>query len=294
MVITGVENRVLKVLSFLSVPLKCEIEHFLGCRLAGAGEVREIRVRAGGACSIILKNERIPLASRISREELEVILYKLCEGSVYAFRDSIASGYIPLSDGVRVGICGLARYENGQVVGISEAGSLVFRIPGHECDFADELFCVWESGIGSGMLIYSPPGVGKTTALRALVRRIGSGRDPRKVAVIDERCEFISTDLEGCEVDLLRGYGKRRGIEIAARTLSPQLLVVDEIGDEDCEALAGVVGCGIPLIATAHGATVEELYSRPPLRRLIENGFFDVFVGISYTGGAYSLSVSER
>ena len=144
------------------------------------------------------------------------------------------------------------------------------------------------------MLIFSPPGIGKTTALRSLVKRIGSGSDPLRVAVIDERCEFIKEELSGCEVDLLRGYGKRRGIEIAARTMSPEILVLDEIGDEDCEAIAGVVGCGIPIVATAHGASVDELCSRESLHRLIKNGYFDVFVGISYTGGAYSLSVSGR
>ena len=287
------ELRVIRCLSYLPRGLREEIVHFAEGRTSGLSEIREIRVRCGMRCSLLYKSEYIPLSCTVSREELDETLYKLCEGSLYAHRENIASGYIPLPFGVRVGVCGLARYEGGGIVGISEAGGLVFRIPGHECAFAEELFAVWESGVGSGMLIYSPPALGKTTALRALAGHIGSGRYPRRVVVVDERCEFTAEDYRGCEVDILRGYKKRQGIEIAVRTLSPEVLMVDELSGEDAAAVPDVARCGIPIIATAHAGSLSELSARGSAHSLTESGIFRVYVGISKRGGGYALSIER-
>ena len=286
-------ERVELALSYLPRSIRDEIYHFALGRVGGLGEIREIRIRARGRCSILYKNESIPLLQSVESDDMEKIIYRLCEGSLYAHRDNIASGYIPLGLGVRVGVCGVARYEQKRVVGISEPGSLVFRIPGHRCEFGDELLAVWESGTTLGMMIYSPPGVGKTTALRTLVGHIGSGRESRRVAVVDERCEFSPEDYSDCEVDILRGYKKREGIEIATRTMSPEVLVVDEVGIDEGDAIAGAVRCGIPIIATSHASSREELYSKAQLAGLLERGAFDLFVGISRSGGAYALSVDR-
>ena len=280
-------------MSYLPESIRDEIYHFARGRVGGLFEIREIRIRAGGRCSLLYKNESIPLSQSVRPEEMDDILYKLCEGSLYAHRDNIASGYIPLGLGIRVGVCGMARYEQKRVVGISEPRSLVFRIPGHACAFRDELIAVWESGVGAGMLVFSPPGVGKTTALRTLVGYVGSGAEPRRVAVVDERCEFSLEDYSGCEVDILRGYKKREGIEIATRTMSPEVLCVDEVSGEDAAEVASVVRCGIPIIATTHASSRDELFSKASLSSLLECGAFDVLVGISRVGGVYSLSVDR-
>lgn len=294
MKLTAINERISYALSFLPKTLTREIESLCAGRAGGASEIRELAIRVGAVSTVIYKSGRVPLGHTVTEGEAEQILYKLCRGSVYAYKECIASGYIPLDHGVRVGICGLARYEDGEIVGVSRTGSLVFRIPGGGCDFEDKLYAVWRSGIGSGMLIYSPPGVGKTTALRSLVKMIGGGREQRRLAVIDERCEFVGEDLIGSCADVLRGYGKRRGIDIAIRTMSPELLVLDEVGAEDSVAILDAVGCGIPLIATAHSGSIDELYSKPSLEPLIRSGVFKVFVGISRTGGGYSLSVDRR
>jgi len=290
---TRVEDRVNRCLEYLPAALSREILRLCSGRAAGLSGIREIRVRRGARCSVIIGKECIPLGTRVSGEDMDGVLMRLCEGSLYAFRDNIASGYLPIGEGIRVGVFGFARYERGGIVGISDAAGFVFRIPGHECDFKRELFGVWDAGVRSGMLIYSPPGMGKTTALRALAGYIGSGRLSRRVAVVDERCEFIDCDYINAEVDILRGYKKRDGLEIAARTLSPEVIVVDEVGGEDADALLGVIRCGVPVVATAHGASLEELGSGAAVSPLIDRGIFDTFVGIFREGGGYNLRIER-
>lgn len=263
-------------------------------RAGGIAQIREISIRAEGRCTILHGRESIPLISGVSSSEALQIAKNLAEGALYAHRDNIASGYITLRGGVRVGICGYAKYEGERLVGISEIRSLLFRIPGHECEFEEELFTAYLEGIGSGMLIYSAPGVGKTTALRSLTGFISGGICPKRVAVIDERCEFDESDYTSCEVDILKGYKRRAGIEIATRTLSPELIIIDEIGGDDADAILSVIRCGIPLIATAHASSYEELLSKPSLKELLRVGVFDTFLGISRTEQGYSLRVDRK
>ena len=112
--------------------------------------------------------------------------------------------------------------------------------------------------------------------------------------MVDERCEFVESDYDRCEVDILKGYRKREGIEIASRTISPQVIMLDEVGGDEADAVTGVLRCGVPVIATAHASSLDELYSKPSLSSLLECGAFDAFVGISRTDGGYSLSVHRR
>ena len=282
-----------RVIDLLPRHIGEEITRLASGRVGGASEIREIRLRLDGVCSMLIGDEHICLFGRIDRVEMDELMSRLTGGALYAYRDSIASGYLSLEGGVRVGLCGSAAYDGDDLVGIRDMRSLLFRIPSGKCAFADEIYEIFRQGIGQGMLIYSPPGVGKTTALRSLAKNVGSGRGAIRISVVDERCEFWAEDYEGCEVDILRGYKRPLGIEIATRTLSPQLIMIDEIGRDDAEALMGVVRCGIPLIATAHAADFSEIMTRPALRPLIDCGVFSVFVGISHTGGEYKLRVDR-
>lgn len=246
----------------------------------------EIRLRADARCSVLFSGESIPLVSRVSSEALEEILLKVGDLSLYSCRDTLAEGYLPMAGGVRVGVCGRARYDGGNLVGVSGIGSLVFRLPFAECEFAGSL-CELFRGARSGLLIYAPPGGGKTTALRGMARILSSGAEAKRVAVIDERLEFYAEDYLGCEVDLLRGYRRARGVEIAARTLSPEIIIIDEIGRDEVRELSEVVRCGIPIIATAHAASIDELMSRQGVASLIRGGAFDLFAGIVKRDGEF-------
>lgn len=287
------KSRAERVLGLLPTALAQEINRLATGRRDGLSGIREIRIRRGGVCTVLIGSENIRLFSSVDKEETEALVDRLLDGALYAHRDSIAEGYVSLDGGIRVGICGSAAYDGDRLVGVSNMRSLLFRIPSGECEFADELYELYLSGIGSGMLIYSPPGVGKTTALRSLASLVGSGKIPKRVAVIDERCEFSEEDYRGCEVDILKGYKRREGIEIATRTMSPDLIMIDEIGADDADAILGVIKCGIPLIATAHAASREELLLKKSLIGLFNCSAFDMIVGISRVGEGYRLS-SER
>ncbi len=294
MLLTKSEKRASLVISTIGGRIGEEIERIALSRRSGLSGIKEICIRAEGRSSVVIGEERIPLYSTVTKAETEKLMSRLCDGALYAYRDSIASGYLTLKGGVRVGISGYAKYEYKSFVGVSDIRSLLFRIPGHACEFAERLYEIFSEGVGSGMLIYSPPGVGKTTALRSLASSLGTGRSPYRVAVIDERCEFDEEDYADAEVDILKGYKRRRGIEIATRTMAPEIIMIDEIGADDAEGIAAVSKCGIPLIATAHAGSYEELLMRSALYTLIGSGVFDVFVGISYSDGEYRLTVNRR
>ncbi len=279
------------LLEILPTSLSGEICRLAEGRREGLDGIREIRVRREGACSMLIGDESLSLFYSPDDSATEELVKRVLGGALYAHRDSIASGYVSLSGGIRVGLCGRASYEGGRIIGVSDMRSLVFRIPSGRCDFGEELCDIYLGGVGAGMLIYSPPGVGKTTALRSLASSLGSYPHSLRVAVVDERCEFSEEDYTDCEVDILKGYKRREGIEIATRTMSPDLIMIDEIGADEAEAMVGALRCGIPFIATAHASSFEEVTVKPSLKPVFACGAFSVLVGISKARGTYSLDV---
>lgn len=272
-------KRITFELSRLAVGRGVDVSHF-----------SEIRLRAFGVSSATLLGERLILSATCSAEDLKRCFSLLCEGSPYAYRDSIKAGYITLACGVRVGICGRVRYEDGKSVGICEVDSLVFRIPTADSDLVSELLSAW-SEARRGMLIYSPPGVGKTTALRTLILSIGK-KKRENVVVVDEREEFIRERYLDTSVDVMRGYKHAEGASIALRVLSPDVIAIDELGGAD-EALSLLesANSGVKIIATAHAGSYAELLEKKNLEALISEGVFDVFFGIFSVGGLRRCSV---
>lgn len=281
-----------RVVAALPPAMARELLRLAEGRCGGLASVREVRVRRASPSEAMIGSERIFFTSRPSAAELDEALCRITAGGLYAHRDTIREGYLSMDGGVRVGISGRARYDGGEVVGISDISSLVFRIPGHVCDFSEQIEAAWRGGVERGMLIYSPPGVGKTTALRHLAGYLG-GECGLRVAVVDERCEFDLSDYPTAGVDILSGYRKSAGVEIATRTLAPEVIIIDELGAEDSDGILSVVSCGVPVIATAHGGSIDELSSRPGIKRLINEGIFDVFVGIRNTPPTYLLDVTR-
>lgn len=282
-----------RALAVLPPRISDEIRRICSSRTGGISEIREICLRRGARSSVTLGDECLTLFAPVGEREMRDTFASLEGGALYAHRESIASGYVSLGGGVRVGVCGHARYDGQRLVGVGEVSSLVFRIPTGKCDFADELYRAY-LGAGGGMLIYSPPGVGKTTAIRSLAGSIGSGRDGKRVAVIDERCELMPEDYHGASVDILSGYRRAEGIEIATRTMSPDVIMIDEIGEGDAEPISRVLRCGIPVVATAHAANLDELFSRVSLAPLLSLGAFSRFVGISKSHRTYTLTLDDR
>ncbi len=261
-------------------------------RRTSYASIEEIRMRAGRRCSLVVSGENIMLDTVLEDGEITDVLEGMCQGSLYAFSDTIKQGYISLPDGVRVGVCGRAGCEGERIIGVYEVNSLSVRIPHKSRPLGAEVCRLLHSfKCTQGVLIYSPPGVGKTTLLRSAAMLLASGgweqgKHPLRTVVIDTRGElsFANEGRDLC-LDVLSGYPRRRGIEIATRCLNAEVIICDEIGDyEEAMSLVASHNCGVPLIASAHAANITQLLSRTGLRLLHEAKIFGAYVGIDRDG----------
>jgi len=268
------------------------------------GQVEEIRLRAGRMATLTMGGENIPTSVVLDSEDLTAILTRLCGGSLYAYAQTINRGYVTLPGGIRVGVAGRAVCEGSEIIGVCELSGLCIRIPHRHEQVGGEICRLLRrlnagETAPQGVLIYAPPGEGKTTLLRAVAAGM-AGEDgdlPLRTVVVDTRGELsFSCDDPGLCLDVLRGYPRARGVEIATRTLSAQLIICDEIGDtEEAMALISAHHGGVPLVATAHGGSVAELMRRTGLRLLHEAGLFGVYVGIRRNReGGFAYRVTPR
>lgn len=254
----------------------------------------EIRIRVGRACSAVLSGENLTVGRGLTEAEAEALLKRLLGKSLYAHVHTLSEGYLTLDGGIRVGILSHARYEAGEPLGISEPTGFVFRLPTARSEVAKRIFESWSSfgdSVG-GMLLFSGPGGGKTSALRSLAGYLG-GEQKARVVIIDERCEFRESDYSDCCVDILKGYKKREGIELALRCLSPEILMLDEISAEDTESLLAVGRGGVRLIASIHASSFSELMAREGISALCRARIIDTAAGISRSGTDFSVEFYE-
>ena len=285
---TDKTERLMRVLEILPWGIAREIRRIGGRRRDYPSGLSEIRVRCRGRSSIVLSGTNIPLFTRVFEDEIARIYDRLLSGSLYAHTRDLKSGFISAFSGVRVGVCS-AVSDSGDLP--SKIHGLVFRIPISESEAADELYAAWSSS-GGGMLIYSLPGEGKTSALRALAAAIGR-KSGLRVAVIDERREFMPEDYDDVAVDILSGYSKERGLEIALRTLSPEVIIIDEIGNSsEADALLSVGRGGVPIIASAHAASFDEVVRKASVARLRDAGYFKVYARLYREGNRFLHDIS--
>ncbi len=278
-------------LTYLTEDAVCIIREYISKTRTSEGRINEIRLRSHGPLALTVSGRNVSLGACIGEDGVKEVFKRICGGAVFAHRDDISAGHVTLDGGIRVGVCGNARYESGRIVGVGKISALVFRIPYGECSFCEELYREWIMHPG-GMLICSPAGEGKTTAIRHLARLIGSGERARRVVVVDERFEFDIEFYRNAHVDVLRGYKRTLGVDIAIRTMSAEVIVVDEVGSrEDSFALLGALGAGVEVIATAHAVSLESAMRRDYIRELVLGGLFSSVCVIFREGQKYSFSV---
>ena len=252
--------------------------------------VEELRLYANRFAVVRSDGQTHPIGVILEDHQLRDILQTMCGGSLYAYADTIRQGYLALEGGIRVGICGHAAIEGGRVIGVSTVTGMVIRIPhAAQVDAGPILTHLHSYGGTGGILIFAPPGVGKTTLLRAIARQASQGAHAHNTVVVDTR-EELRYGLEGIDLRLhiLSGYPRDLGIEIAVRSLGAELILCDEIGSpEDARAILSVANCGVPLIATAHASTPEELLARPPIRTLHDAAVFASYVSLARVGNTF-------
>lgn len=260
-------------------------------------QAEELRLRIGRPVHLTLPGGEIPLPTPdVVPVDLEQVLDRATNYSRYTASETIRQGYVTAQGGFRVGICGTALPQGSQGnQGIRDISSLSIRIP-RVCEGAamPALPELLEEGKPVSTLVLSPPGGGKTTFLRDLVRLISQGTDfspPMRVSLVDERGELAAMyrrrpQLEvGCHTDVLDGCPKALAVPILLRAMTPQVIALDEIAlDADVEAVCAAAGCGAVLLATVHAASLEELRQRPVGIRLLECGVFRRAVVISGSG----------
>lgn len=277
-----------RVLDLLPSGVAREIIRIGSSRRDFPAGLSEIRIRSRARSGIVLSGKNIPLFTRVSEGEIAVIYDRILSGSLYAHTGDLKAGFVSIFSGVRVGICAAAS-DSGDLP--SKIYGLVFRIPISVSEAADDLYSAWRERRG-GLLIYSLPGEGKTSALRGIVSKISSESGLR-VTVIDERREFILEDYTDSTVDILSGYSKRIGLEIALRTLSPEVIVIDEIGSlDETEALLRVGRGGVPIIASSHAGSFEEVVGKASIAPLVEEGYFKTYARLYRDGGKFLHDVS--
>ncbi|PSR24144.1 MAG: stage III sporulation protein AA [Sulfobacillus acidophilus] len=252
--------------------------------------VEEVRFRVGRQVFLYGADWIRPLShalipDRVSFGELDRILGALVEHSLYARMEELRQGYITLPGGHRVGVVGRAVLKEGRIETMREISGLNLRIgrpiegPGQQLTER-----VQDLTAGGSWLLVSPPRAGKTTLLRDLVRyRSNQGK---RVVVVDERSEIagfggagvFGHDL-GYHTDVLDGWPKVEGVEVALRTLGPEIIAIDELGGRtDLDAVLRARYAGVEVLATVHARTISDLFQRPPWRRALRQRVFDAVI----------------
>ncbi len=236
----------------------------------GRDTMQEFRIRESFPPELVLQKSSHWLDDKCSREDIAFCLQSASRYSPWA-ADSLKKGYLTAPGGHRIGVCGQALYQKGQMMGIREPNSLCIRV-------ARDFPGVGDRAPQEGsVLILGAPGWGKTTLLRDLIRQRSR---TQAVAVVDERGELFPEGFDrGSRTDILRGCRKAEGVQQVLRTMGPACIAVDEItAGEDCAGLLQAVGCGVTLLATAHAASTEEFIRRQLYRSLADKGIFQWFL----------------
>lgn len=269
---------------FVPEELEKEVSSLIEKGCIRLSEISEIRLRDGRQASLSLDGVNFRLKHICTSAEMQRTLSLLCKGSVYAYENSLKNGFISLERGVRVAVSAQTRYANGGTFRSPIPQSVVFRVPIHAEGQSEMLARQILKEAGS-MLIFSPPAVGKTTVLRDLCITL-AGKYAKRVAVIDSR-EEIDDGLipKNCLIDTLRGCERREGIEWALRTLSPELIAVDELSARDTELVCGAALRGVPIICTYHAADFFEVLSVPSLSSAYNSGALRYLVKLTRKRG---------
>lgn len=255
----------------------------------------EIRLRTGrplvltydgGECFL---RDKKGMHYLVTREDLQETLQYLSGYSLYAYEDEIRQGFLSIQGGHRVGVTGKVILDGGSIRGMKYISCINVRLAHQVLGCAEKVMPYIRTHNGvAHTLIISPPRCGKTTLLRDIIRLLSNGQENIPgitVGVVDERSELAGcyqgmpqNDL-GMRTDILDGCPKAEGMQMLIRSMSPEVVAVDELGkEEDYKAVESVLHSGCKLIATAHGNSLEDVMSQPFFRKLLEARVFERYI----------------
>ena len=238
----------------------------------GRKELQELRLRLNKPPELVLKGTSHWLKQVVHQDDLNFCVNMASQYSPWAAQ-SIQHGYLTTQGGHRIGLCGEAVVQNGNMQGIRRAESLCIRVA-RDYPGIGEI----PAKLTGNILLIGPPGSGKTTLLRDITRCISM---EEAITVVDERGELFPSGHfeEGQRLDVLRGCSKKEGIMLALRSMGPSTIAVDEISaQEDCEALVQAGWCGVRLLATVHAGSLYDLKTRSLYGPLWERKLFQHFL----------------
>lgn len=262
-------------------------------------KIQEIRIKVGKPIILNLAFEEKVLDYIPTREDLRYLITKISNYSLYAFEEEIKQGYITLKGGHRVGLAGECVMSKGEVRTIKNISSLNIRICKEVIGASNKVMrLITENDRVYNTLIVSPPKCGKTTILRDIAKNLSNGMyqislKGKKVTIVDERSEIaacyngIPQMNVGIRTDILDNCLKKSGMIMAIRSLSPEVLICDEIGTEgDLEALNMAFNSGVNIIVTVHGYDINDIYNRKVFKELIDNCVLERIILLSNRRGA--------
>ena len=272
-------------------------------------EIEEIRIRENRPLEISYLNRFAFLTQQgkltefekgayiVQHEEILKMLNMISNHSIYRLEEELKRGYITVNGGHRIGITGKVVTELGEVKSIRDISSFNVRIAKQKIGVADPIlpFLLLGKENVHNTLIISPPQCGKTTLLRDIARQLSVGKptfQSKKIGIVDERSEIagcvygVPQNEVGPRTDVLDACPKAEGMMMMIRSMSPEVLVVDEIGRlEDASAVLEARNAGVSVIATAHGSSVKEIVKRPSISSLIQQSIFTRYVILSRNKG---------
>lgn len=273
------------ILPYLSETIYQAVSPLLKCDPT----IEEIRLRTGQEIELSgTRTHVLPVV--FSEHDRTTFVHKITKHSVYRLEEQLKRGYLTIEGGHRIGLAGQAVVKNGSVSSMTNLSFFNIRIAKEKKGTADRLLPSLYQQRWKSMLVIGPPRSGKTTLLRDIARVAGTGNEKRRIpalktCIVDERSEIAGClngvpQLDvGKRTDVLDACPKSEGMMMMIRSMSPDVLIVDEIGRmEDAQALSEALNAGIAVIATVHARSLDEAVRRPVIRQIKESGLFELYV----------------
>lgn len=267
-------------------------------KMGSTTNITEIRLRVGRNILLVTSDVEVEVDYIVNLRDMLDILVKVSKNSIYAIQNEINNGFVVINGGHRIGICGEVVIENGKIKNIKNINSMNIRVARQLIGVADKVMpYIVNNGNVQNTIIISPPGCGKTTILRDIVRQISSGVKildfkGKNVGLVDERGEIAAVSLGipnldvGLRTDIMSNVPKSIGMQMLVRSMGIDVIATDEIGGkEDFEAIKYANSSGVNLVFTMHGNDISDVYKKEEIKKLLNDGIFSVAIILSRKNG---------